>query len=212
MINTYLKDAKTTYKDQFKCAVFAYDPTKVYGKTESEIIEYVWKNGNTVYNPDKLEYDKNAMISESVISENKEFPVQFDKDGNLLIKNYKKLDYNQEYQLSHIALKTYYKSNNIEAIKYELARLWFLNSVLMVKIRDDKTPDTEKAQYEKIRAWVMNDFTSYHKKLIYMEPGFNFSKYYENSPFSDVKIQINHSTITGVTGMLSDLLKAVMVK
>lgn len=163
-----------------------------------------------------LEIDSDE-ISESVeiidyiplfpVVETKEFPVQFDKEGNLLIKNLKKIDFNKEYQESHEVLKTYEKSDNIEGIKYELSKLWFLNTLLLTKIHDDKIDESDKGEYKKIRAWIMNDFNKYLKAVTNKEPSFNFSKYYEDSPFSDVRIKVNSHTIKGV----ADLIKHIVL-
>lgn len=141
------------------------------------------------------------------ITEAKEFPVQFDKDGNLLIKNYKKMDYNKEYQRSHELLKTYDKAKAIDAMKYELARLWFVNTVITAHIYDNKEINTEtKKDYMKIRAWIMNDFTKYNKVVSSVDKEFNFSEYYNTTPFSDVYIQINSSTVK----FLGNLLKLIV--
>lgn len=141
------------------------------------------------------------------VLETKEFPVQFDNDGNLIIQNYKKLDYNREYQCSHQALKAYEKANQLEGIKYELSKLWFINTVILAKIHDPKIKEDEKAELTKIRAWIMSDFTRYTKLLGEKEPKFNFSKYYENSPFSDVRIKINSSTLKGIIDLVKHVVK-----
>lgn len=141
------------------------------------------------------------------INEVKEFPVQFDKDGNLLIKNYKKMDFNKEYQHSHSLLKTYDKSNSIEGMKYELARLWFVYTVLEATIyANDKLDDVEKSEYNKIKAWIMNDFTKYNKIVSSLDKSFNFSEYYNTTPFSDVYIKINASTLKFLKHLMSTLL------
>ena len=140
------------------------------------------------------------------ILEAKEFPVQFDDDGNLLIKNYHKMDYNKEYQHSHELLKTYDKSNSIEGIKYELARLWFVYTVLEADIYENKKlPEEKKKEYTKIKAWIMNDFTRYSKTVAKADPSFNFSEYYNTTPFSDVYIKIHSSTIKFLTNLLSKI-------
>ena len=55
------------------------------------------------------------------IHEVKEFPVQFDTEGNLLIKKMNKLDFEAEYAKSHKLLMSYEKSGNLEGMKYDLS-------------------------------------------------------------------------------------------
>lgn len=145
------------------------------------------------------------------VVEAKEFPVQFTDDGDLLIKNYKKMNYNQEYQKSHEMIKTYDKSGSIEGIKYELARLWFINTILTALAFDNpKITDDERKEYMKIRSWVMNDFVTYNKKLAKLEPKFNFSEYYNTTPFSDVYIKINSSTMKFMGNLLKNILTTIV--
>lgn len=145
-------------------------------------------------------------ISAELVVETKEFPVQFNKDGDLIIKNYRKLDYNAEYQTAHSALLTYKKAKNYEGMKYELSKLWFINTILLSKAHDPKTTEEERIEINKIRAWVMNDINTYLKIINKVEPKFNFSEYYNESPFSDVAIKINRSTIKA----FGDIIKHVI--
>ncbi len=140
------------------------------------------------------------------VTETKEFPVQFTDDGDLLIKNYRKMDYNKEYQHSHNLLKTYDKSDSIEGIKYELARLWFVYTVIEADIYENNkiTPEKRK-EYNKIKAWIMNDFTKYSKVVMKLDPTFNFSEYYTTTPFSDVYIKIHGSTLRFLTNLIKSL-------
>lgn len=168
------------------------------GRFKKDIIK---ANGESAYE-DCIDY-----VPLYPVLETKEFPVQFDEDGNLIIKNYKKLDYNKEYQLSHQSLKAYAKAKQYEGIKYELSKLWFINTLIMVKIHDNKIEEDEKAELTKIRAWIMNDYTTYLKMITDEDPSFNFSKYYEDSPFSDVRIKINSHTIRGVADLIKYAVK-----
>lgn len=144
------------------------------------------------------------------VNEVKEFPVQFTDDGDLLIKNYQRMDYNKEYQHSHSLLKTYDKSNSIEGIKYELSRLWFVYTVLEANIYENKKLDaTKRQEYTKIKAWIMNDFTKYNKIVMKFDPIFNFSEYYLTTPFSDVYIKIHASTLRFLTHLIEDIIKPI---
>ena len=82
-----------------------------------------------------------------ILLEVKEFPVQFDDDGNLLIQKIDTLDFNAEYAKSHKLLLNYEKFNNLDGIKYELSKLWFMNTVLEKRIYSGKYKDKEVESY-----------------------------------------------------------------
>ena len=128
-------------------------------------------------------------------NEAKEFPVQFDKEGNLLIKNMKRLNYEAEYNKSHKLLLNYDETNNIEGMKYELCKLWFLNSIIEGKIYNDKISDNDKASLYKTRARILNDFNKYMKVVLLNQKDFNFTDYYNQSPFSDATVKISKHTL-----------------
>ena len=143
-----------------------------------------------------LEKNKTNSFKEYHIPvlEVKEFPVQFDNDGNLLIKNIKKIDFEKEYANSHRVLKAYDKNKNIEGMKYELAKLQFLNNILENHIYYDKKSD-KKDGYIKARARILNDFNKYLSVVLKLDPLFVFGEYYESTPFSDAVIKIRSSTL-----------------
>lgn len=128
------------------------------------------------------------------IFEVKEFPIGFDEDGSLLIRNYKSLNFEIEYMKSHKLLKSYKAANNWEGIKYELCKLWFMNTILLKKIEVAKNNE-EKEELIKIRSKIMTDFTVYLNYINKNIEGFNFSEYYEQTPFSDTVIRISGSTL-----------------
>jgi hypothetical protein len=55
--------------------------------------------------------------------------------------------------------------------------------------------DKEKEALVKSRAKIMNDFTIYLNEVNKNVPGFNFSEYYEQTPFGDAVIKISGSTL-----------------
>lgn len=127
------------------------------------------------------------------ITEAKSFPIQFDKDGNLIIKNIKKINYEQEYSNSHRLLIEYDKTKSYEPMKFELAKMQFFITLLEKKIYNK---DKKKVEDElKVRARFLNDFKKYLNIIISNEKTFNFAQYYEQSPFNDALIQIDKSTL-----------------
>ena len=143
-----------------------------------------------------FERNRDKSIKESYIPvlEVKEFPVQFDEDGNLLIKNIKRIDFEKEYSNAHRLLMAYDKNKNTEGMKYELAKLQFLNDILENHIYYDKK-SIKKDYYVKVRARILNDFNKYLSVLLKLEPLFVFGEYYQSTPFSDAVIKIRSSTL-----------------
>lgn len=145
--------------------------------------------------------DKNNMSSlesANIFSEantTNEFPVEFNKDGDLLISKGRKIDFEGEYSRTHLALKIYEKNNNIVGMKYCICKLWYLNTKLEEKIHDKKTTVVEKKKAEKARSKIVNDITKYSQIVLKKDPDFDIIKSYQNSPFNDDKIRIPTSTL-----------------
>lgn len=149
-----------------------------------------------------------------VYCEAKEFPVQFDKDGNMLLKNIKSLDYEEEYRKSHNLLKEYFKNENTVGMKYELAKLWMILCIIENKVHSKKfisMPVEEQiaSKEYKAKSKIMNDFKHYMKKLLELEPDFNFSEYFENSPFSSATIKLRATTVEAVAKFLKSFIKRI---
>lgn len=164
-----------------------YTPRRIANNVKSATLDYV----NKKYN---------------IVKEAASFPIQFDKEGNLLIKNYKKMDFEQEYGKSHKLLLSYDKHKNYEGIKYELSKLWFINSIVESKLYDKNTSTVMKKDFINYRARVLNDFNKYLKVVSIAEPDFNFTKYYNSTPFGDTEIFISKHTVSGVLNIIKGLL------
>lgn len=143
--------------------------------------------------------------------EAKKFPVQFDKDGNLLIKNIKRIDFDQEYFKSHELLKHYKEADNVEGIKYELSKLTMMRDLIQSKLHSkEKLKSDEISKLNKSKARIINDIKHYMNiVLISYDPKFNFTEYYENSPFSSAFIQIDGTTITGAGKLIKSIVKGI---
>ena len=159
------------------------------------------------FNSGELKYKTNKLKkSAQYIKEAKELPIYFDDSGNLLIKNMRRLDFEHEYAACHKLLLSYEKSNNIEGMKYELSKLWFMNELIEKKRHDKNTKPEEKAALDKARAKIMNDFYKYVDIIQKKEPNFNFTAYYEESPFSDAVYKVRPSTLKFTIKTLKDLV------
>lgn len=142
-------------------------------------------------------------IKESVILEMKEFPIQFSDDGDLLISNMSKLNYEAEYQKSHKLLLAYNKASNTEGMKYELSKLWFLNQLLEKDIYANKNAVANS----KCRSRVLNDFNTYLNEVLKEDKSFNFTEYYNSTPFSNAVTKIKGSTLKYTIDFVKQVLK-----
>lgn len=154
-------------------------------------------------------------LEAEVYIEAKDFPVQFDKDGNLFVKNIKKRDYEGEYAKCHRLLRKYKESGNIEGIKYELCKLWMMNSVIEEKLHSKKFEElpsfaVESSKEHKARAKILNDFNHFLNVVLEEEPDFNFEEYFNQSPFNDALIKINKDTIIWSGRLLKALMKSLL--
>ena len=156
---------------------------------ESSILACGWIPDIEFSNTNRMKANKRIN---SLIKEAKEFPVEFNKNGDLILR-LKNIDYEEEYQKSHKLLKEYDSRKNIDGMKYELARLWYINNNLEAKIFSTKKDNRSKEV--RLRARVLSDFNKYLKIVLKEDNRFNFTEYFERSPYSDKAIKIHSSTL-----------------
>lgn len=153
---------------------------------------------------------KQNPIKESVLNEVKQFPVEFDEEGNLIIYKARsnQLSYGDEIHDSVELLESYRNSNNIEGIKYELAKLWFIIDDIEKKIKKN-TNKLSNDQYKNIlddRATAINVFKTNLEYLMKLDKDFNFANYYNSTPFSDNGIKVTKNTLKYSAHVLKSLL------
>ena len=90
-------------------------------------------------------------------------------------------------------------------MKYELARLYFMNYLLEKRIYSNRFKKNIDKNI-KTRARILNDFNKYIKVVLTKEPDFNFAKYYETSPFYANTIEIKRGTIKGIKSLVNYIL------
>ena len=176
-----------------------------YARTQSDeykqaLLEFGW-NPYMEFNPINMNraYNRaNALYHRSITAkllQEKGIGFEFDNKGNLFVKNFlKNKNYQATYMESHRLLMEYDRAKNIEAMKYELAKMYYLN----LKITEDLTKqDRTKKDKElvKIRARVLNDFHKYLKVVLKGDKQFNFSNYYQRSEFCDDSFVITAPTL-----------------
>lgn len=131
-------------------------------------------------------------------------PIQFNKDGDALLTN-TFVDFDAEYSSSHKLLMQYANAKNLEGIKYELARLYYMNYILERRLYHSRFL-SNKEKNMKTRARVLNDFKKYLDYLLKEEPGFNFSEYYEKSEFYPHTVEVKSGTLL----KLKDIIKHIL--
>lgn len=156
-------------------------------------------------------YKSDNKVSESFtfVNEQKKFPVEFDEDGNLIIYKCRmgNIDYGDEIDKTAQLLEAYRNATDLEGIKYELARLWFL----IDSIEKEMTKkNIKKERYDELvrnRAMAKNIFTQNFSNLTKYDKTFNFAEYYHNTPFSDHSVKITHNTLKYSAKALLNFLK-----
>ena len=173
-----------TQSDELKQALleFGWNP---YMEFNSVNIAKAYNRANTIYH--------RSMTSK--LLQEKSIGFEFDARGNLFVKNFlKNKSYQSVYMESHRLLMEYDRAKNIEGMKYELAKMYYLN----LKISEDliKQDRTKKdKELVKIRARVLNDFHKYLKVVLKNDKQFNFSNYYQRSEFCDDSFVITAPTL-----------------
>jgi len=173
-----------TQSDELKQALleFGWNP---YMEFNSVNMTKAYNRANTIYH--------RSMTSK--LLQEKSIGFEFDARGNLFVKNFlKNKSYQSVYMESHRLLMEYDRAKNIEGMKYELAKMYYLN----LKISEDliKQDRTKKdKELVKIRARVLNDFHKYLKIVLKNDKQFNFSNYYQRSEFCDDSFVITAPTL-----------------
>lgn len=194
-----------------------------YVQTEKEYIDAICENTDDIskiryidtYN-NELTGIRSTVYNEMVkpllfmepIEEAKNFPVQFDDSGDLILDKSRPIDYRAEYSKSHKLIMAYSKANNREGIKQELCRLWYLNISIEEKMYGkNKVSKAEKQILIKIRANILNDFNKYLDIIMEKDHKFDFDRYYTESPYDERKVRIKSSTLKYTTRYIKNMLK-----
>lgn len=160
--------------------------------------KYGLKNTMTTkeFNNYEINFNKSTNESFSFVNEVKKFPIEFDDSGNLTIYKCRmgNISYGDEIDDSSELLESYRNTNNIEGMKYEVSRLWFIISDIekkMTKRIDSKKYD----EYVRNRATATNIFKHNLEYLMKMDKDFNFAEYYNTTPFSNNSVKITNNTL-----------------
>jgi hypothetical protein len=189
--------------DLYDSATFS---NKCYNVFQGKIKDY---DSKSVLKRLNIMHDTIGIASESTIEEARSLPIKMNSDGDLLIRNSRIMtpsDFETEFARSHKILLTAEKSNNIETMKYEVAKLWFLNLTIENKLKSRTTKNTHD-DFNKARAKILNDFSKYLKVIQEKDDKFVFGKYYEDSEFNIYETKIDNKSIQMTINTIYDLLK-----
>lgn len=184
--------------------------TLKYSKVMQMVSErYIEGYFSIVEDNDKANYylsnARQLLTPEAVIFERK-LPIRVNNSGDVTIELYKSLE--DQYQEAHRLLKGYDKTN-LPGIKHELARLYYLNSVIEKKIKKIEKADDKYTKLVNLRSRILNDFTKYFKIVSEQEPNFDFADYYSKSEYYNGAITIDNSTLKFTGKVIKSFLKSL---
>lgn len=122
--------------------------------------------------------------------------------GDIVIRNVN--DVNTEFFKCHRNLLSYEKANNYEGMKEELCKLKYLDNYAVKHMRNKDSKNYK--EYADAHARITNDFNKYLKIITDHEPDFNFTKYYEQSPWYDGGVKISKSFMDWLGELISRIL------
>lgn len=126
-----------------------------------------------------------------------------DEDGNMKITISSKKSYMDEYSQNHKLLIENWKNKNYEGVKKNLA---FIFALINIIERDPKYKKRDPKMI-KARAFAINDFKTYLKKLTSIEKDFDFVEYYNNSDYDKLVVNVPKQTIIGIKNLMKLILK-----
>ena len=176
----------------------------------NHIYEYKLENLN-IFVHDKLKMNDlvqelyDFIRPEPIITINEiNFNIKFNNKGDLIIS---KKDLQSEYEESHKLLYMYDQTNE-EGIKHELAKLFYLNSIIENKIKKMKViNDSEYKELIDLRARILNDFSTYFKILKSLDQNFDFSEYMKNSEYYNRSVVVDNSILKYSGKLIKNFLR-----
>lgn len=158
----------------------------------------------------KLNESKYTVDDFIPISEVREFPIQFNNKGDLLIDTKSgEIDYEGEYSRTHMAMQQYEKGKNTQGMEQCMIRLWHMNILLEEQLFKCSKNKEKRNLLLKARAKIVNDIKTYMPKITKLNPSFNIQKAYDMSPFANSKIKIRRSTLKYTIDLLKSIFKPI---
>ena len=128
--------------------------------------------------------------------------ISIDSEGNVkFVISYKK-SYMDSYMENHKLLVENLKNKNYKSLKENIAYVFALINVIE---RDKKFKKKDK-DVMKARAFAINDFKTYLKKLQEVEPEFDFATFYKESNYDKIIVDVPIDTIAGIKKIVKGIL------
>src|SRR5699024_9078257 len=97
----------------------------------------------------------------------------------------------EEYEKSYELLSSC-GFEDIQRMQHELARLFYLNSILEMQIKNNPNKDTpEYIDHWNLRTNIITTFHTYSNVVKEKEPVYNYMNYMMNSEYKDKVVKIN---------------------
>ena len=179
--------------------------------TES-VMDLVYSNIINNESANHILTEMRDLLTPVAVIQEKKFPIEISGDGDVIVNLTKSLE--TEYQEAHKLLLLYDKADpkNIEGMKHELARLFFVNSVIEQKTAKMNKNDERYTPLINLRARVLNDFKKYFSVVLEAEPDFDFNDYFKKSEYNNAVIVIDKSIIRVTAKAIAAFLKAILGK
>lgn len=185
------------------CGIELRLPNEEKKEELSEHIEYMYMKSPLV----SLSDGEDALFRE-------DFDV--DADGTMLISLREKSDFMSKYNTSHRLMKLYKQTGNVEGVKHELCKMWYMYIIIERYYgkggKESLFLNKEKHQTEalKAKAFILNDFTNGLKWVMEKEPGFNFDAYFKDTPYNKDVIKLDTGKIQGVKKLIQAIAKPIV--
>lgn len=137
--------------------------------------------------------------------------ITIDKDGNMKFEFKPKRSYMDEYATTHRMLVQNSKTKNYEGMKQNLAFLFAMISSIERNImynKDSNVSADQKNDALKARTFAINDFKTYIRELQKSDPSFDFTKYYEQSGYDKITVNVTRDAIQGVKRIFQTIMLA----
>lgn len=128
--------------------------------------------------------------------------IKVSKDGDIKIEISPNKNYMDSYSENHKLLVENWKNKNYDAVKKNLA---FTYALINIIERSDEYKKRDSVAV-KARAFAINDFKTYLKRLQAVEPDFDFSSYYIDSEYDKKFINVPKNTLIGVAKIVKSIL------
>lgn len=133
-----------------------------------------------------------------------------DKNGSIIIKLREKTNFKEKYALSNKLITLYMENGNVEGVKYELCKLYYMMTIIdkyyIYSPKSKLIDETKRNDAVSVKSFIVNDFNKGLKYVIENENDFNFTTYFESTPYNKDLIKIETSHIEG----LKKLIQAVI--